>query len=110
MDDRRDQTPVAPHAHREVRASDEERQDAVQRLVVACGQGRLSLDELRDRSQGAYGSHSSRELTELLADLPGPVGTADLRRLDRLARELLTEAADSGVSRGELATLLTRRW
>jgi hypothetical protein len=54
----------------EARASDAEREDAVERLRDAAGEGRLNLDELADRAGAAYSATTRAELASLVADLP----------------------------------------
>jgi hypothetical protein len=55
----------------DVRASDAERERVVARLGEACAEGRISVDELGERIDAAYGALTRRELDALLADLPG---------------------------------------
>jgi len=57
---------LSPH----VRASDREREGAVDRLREAAGEGRLTLEELADRSEAAYAAVSRADLDQLVADLP----------------------------------------
>ncbi|WP_432167710.1 DUF1707 SHOCT-like domain-containing protein [Streptomyces sp. bgisy031] len=63
---------------RELRASHEERDQAVERLTVAAGEGRLTPDELDERLEAALTARTHGELAALLADLPdaGPVWAA----------------------------------
>lgn len=60
---------------RELRASDAEREQAVQRLQVAAGEGRLTLEELSDRIEAASGASTRGELARLLGDLPAAAAT-----------------------------------
>ncbi len=53
-----------------IRASDAEREAAVDRLREAGGEGRLTLEELAERSEAAYAAVGRSDLTQLLADLP----------------------------------------
>jgi hypothetical protein len=55
----------------EPRASDAEREQAVATLRDASAEGRLTLEELADRTALAYRARTSAELAELTADLPG---------------------------------------
>ncbi|MEK0099701.1 DUF1707 domain-containing protein, partial [Streptomyces sp. A475] len=55
---------------RELRASHEERDQAVERLTVAAGEGRLTPDELDERLEAALTARTHGELAALLADLP----------------------------------------
>jgi hypothetical protein len=57
--------------HRDVRASDSERDAVVERLRRALGQGRLSLDEYDVRVAAAYAARTRGELADLTQDLPG---------------------------------------
>ena len=50
-----------------VRASDREREGAVDRLREAAGEGRLTLEELADRSEAAYAAVSRADLDQLVA-------------------------------------------
>jgi Domain of unknown function (DUF1707) len=59
---------MAPDA--DARASDAEREEAVERLRDAAGEGRLNLDELADRAGAAYSATMRSELALLVADLP----------------------------------------
>jgi hypothetical protein len=52
------------------RASDAERERAVDRLREASTQGRLTLEELAERTQLAYTARSHAELAVVTADLP----------------------------------------
>ena len=54
-----------------VRASDAERQQAVDRLREATAEGRLTLDEFAQRMESAYDAKTHDELSELTGDLPG---------------------------------------
>lgn len=54
----------------EKRASDAEREAAVVRLRDASAEGRLTLEELADRTALAYRARSHAELESLTADLP----------------------------------------
>jgi hypothetical protein len=61
-----------PTAYLPIRASDAEREHAVQRLSAACAEGRLTLEELGVRVGSAYTAVARGELVVLLADLPEP--------------------------------------
>src|SRR3954447_15739714 len=54
----------------DVRASDAERDATVDRLREAAAEGRLTLEELSDRIEGAAGSVTRTELATLTSDLP----------------------------------------
>lgn len=53
-----------------VRVSDTEREDAVERLREACGDGRLTLEELTERTEAAYTARTRAQLSRVVADLP----------------------------------------
>jgi hypothetical protein len=54
-------------------ASDAERDQTMERLRAAAGEGRLTLEELTDRIETASASRTREELERMTADLP-PVG------------------------------------
>lgn len=56
----------------EVRASDAEREATVDRLREAAGEGRLSLEELAERTDAAYAATTRGELERVGHDLPAP--------------------------------------
>lgn len=56
------------------RASDAERERAVARLRDASTEGRLTLEELADRTGLAYAAESHAELERVTADLPAVAG------------------------------------
>jgi len=57
-----------------LRASDAEREQAVQALRTAVSEGRLEVDELDDRLQQAYTVRTRSELEHLIADVSvGPL-------------------------------------
>lgn len=55
-----------------MRASDRERDETVQVVSAAVGEGRLSLDEGRERIAAALSARYRHELDAILADLPRP--------------------------------------
>lgn len=55
----------------DVRASDAEREQVVERLQRALSQGRLAVAECDERIAAAYASTTRGELAELTRDLPG---------------------------------------
>lgn len=57
--------------HRDVRASDAERDAVAERLRRALAQGRLTLPEYEARVAAAYSATTRRELATLTRDLPG---------------------------------------
>ena len=54
---------------REMRASDTEREQAVELLRQAAAEGRLTVEELEDRIRGAYAARTRIELDRLIADV-----------------------------------------
>jgi Domain of unknown function (DUF1707)/Cell wall-active antibiotics response 4TMS YvqF len=67
----------------DVRASDEERDQAIERLRAAAAEGRLTLEELADRSEAAHRALTRGELARLFSDLPAapPAAPADAGRV-----------------------------
>jgi Domain of unknown function (DUF1707)/Domain of unknown function (DUF4190) len=55
-----------------LRASDADREDAVERLRAAALEGRLDDDELESRLEAAYGARTCAELSALTADVTPP--------------------------------------
>lgn len=55
----------------QVRVSDAEREAVVSRLSEACGEGRITLAEFTERTDGAYAARTRADLEKLTADLPG---------------------------------------
>jgi Domain of unknown function (DUF1707) len=60
----------------EVRASDAEREAAVERLRVATVEGRLTMSELTERTEAAYTATTRGELASITADLPAAPGSS----------------------------------
>ncbi|MEV4176745.1 DUF1707 domain-containing protein [Nonomuraea sp. NPDC049709] len=56
--------------HREVRASDHDRERVAEMLRVAVTEGRITLEELDERVTGAYTARTLGELDDVIADLP----------------------------------------
>jgi len=52
----------------EMRASDTEREQAVELLRHVAAEGRLTVDELEDRLRSAYDARTRSELDRLVAD------------------------------------------
>ena len=61
-----------------MRASDAERDAAVERLRVAAGEGRLTLEELADRIEAAGSARTHGELEVVVRDLPALPPPRDL--------------------------------
>jgi hypothetical protein len=57
----------------ELRASDADREQAVDILCTAAGEGRLTRDELDDRLEAALSARTIGELAIATADLPGGI-------------------------------------
>jgi hypothetical protein len=64
-DDERDSLP-------EIRASDQDREGALQQLASAAGDGRLTLEEYSGRADVALAARTRAELDRVLADLQSP--------------------------------------
>jgi hypothetical protein len=80
-----------PAAHGELRASHEDRDQVVEQLRVAAGDGRLTAEELDERLEQALNARTYRELAVLTADLPaaglaGPPRPGELRDAKELVR------------------------
>lgn len=60
----------------DVRTSDGERQQVVDRIHHAVGEGRLDLDEAETRVAAAYAARYRSDLPPLLADLPDDAAAA----------------------------------
>ncbi|MFE2995507.1 DUF1707 domain-containing protein [Nocardia sp. NPDC059246] len=57
-----------------MRASDRDREQIVDRLRVAMGEGRITLHEFDERLQQVYSARTYGELAPILSDLPVPRG------------------------------------
>lgn len=55
-----------------MRASDAEREAVVERLSAATAEGRLTLEELTDRTEAAFRARYRDDLDRIAADLPDP--------------------------------------
>ncbi|OBG61990.1 MULTISPECIES: DUF1707 domain-containing protein [unclassified Mycobacterium] len=75
------------------RAGDHDRERAAARLGQALAQGYLDLGEYEQRVQAVFGTHTTGELRELLADLP----LERIRRADPRRRAARVEAARRSV-------------
>lgn len=56
--------------HREVRASDNDRERVAEMLRVAVTEGRITLEELEERVDRAYTARTLGELDDVIVDLP----------------------------------------
>ena len=54
-----------------IRASDADREVAIERLSRSFAQGRLTADEFEERVAKAWAARTTAELTALIRDLPG---------------------------------------
>jgi Domain of unknown function (DUF1707). len=63
-----------PDRRRLLRASDADRDAVTERLRVAAGQGRITLEELEERLEGVYAAKTYADLDRLVEDLPPPEG------------------------------------
>jgi hypothetical protein len=68
--ERRSVEPAARLRPAELRASDSDRDRAVEALASAAGEGRLTLEEYTERSNAALKARTLGELTALTADVP----------------------------------------
>lgn len=57
--------------HRDIRASDADRDAVVERLRRALSQGRLTVAEFDERTAAAYAARTHGDLEVLTRDLPG---------------------------------------
>ena len=80
----------------EKRASDAEREQAVVRLRDASAEGRLTLEELADRTAFAYRAQSHAELARLTEDLPAAPVPSSRRRPVRWTLVPIGEAKRTG--------------
>ncbi|MBB5897686.1 DUF1707 SHOCT-like domain-containing protein [Kutzneria kofuensis] len=69
----------------QMRASDQDREQVVDRLNAAVGKGLLTLPEAEERIAAAYAARYLDDLTPLTADLPDPKPTPPPQR-DRRPR------------------------
>src|SRR4051812_50153652 len=78
----------------DVRASDDDRERTAEQLRGAAAQGRISVDELEERLQAAYGARTQGELVPIVADLPAavehPAGRLPVRRGEGGSRWLIS--------------------
>jgi hypothetical protein len=82
-----------------VRLSDADREAAVARLERALGEGRITVDEFRQRAESAYAAVRAGELEPLLADLPATPSEVEMvgsRPPDRLVNLMGDIKPDAG--------------
>jgi hypothetical protein len=88
-----------------MRVSDADREQAAEVLREAAGQGRISMDELDERLELAYGAKTYADLTAVTHDLPqpgtalSPAGTAVPARIGGTPRSKFSIAILSGARR-----------
>ncbi|MFD3474665.1 DUF1707 domain-containing protein [Streptomyces sp. NPDC058695] len=94
---------------RELRASHEERDQVVERLTVAAGDGRLTADELDERLEAALTARTHGELAALLADLPdaGPAWAAGVA--DAPPKDVSRIVVDSASAKRDGGWVVPRR-
>jgi hypothetical protein len=82
----------------ELRAGDDERQATIDRLAAHFRDGRLSADELEERTAAAHAARTRGELAALEADLPdAPVpGAGAAARAKRRRERVVSTIAISG--------------
>jgi hypothetical protein len=78
------------------RASDAEREHVVVRLRDASAEGRLTLEELADRTAVAYRAQSHAELAPLTDDLPAPAAPVSRRKPVRWSGVVIGELRRRG--------------
>jgi Domain of unknown function (DUF1707)/Cell wall-active antibiotics response 4TMS YvqF len=85
-----------------VRASDNEREAAVERLRTASAEGRLTFEELTARTTAAYSAQTRGELARVTADLPEETSRAPAvqKRTQRLV-SLFADVRRTGWWRAE---------
>ena len=80
-DHRPDAAPTTRIKADDIRASDAEREEVITALRSHAGDGRLDVEELDQRIEGAYAAKTRRELVALTDDLPrAPRAPRDERR------------------------------
>jgi hypothetical protein len=82
----------------EMRASDADRENVVEQLRHAHGEGRLDLAELDERTQAAYAARTYRDLAKITDDLPTVNAPAPVAAQPSPAR---TSDGDVGPSKGD---------
>jgi class 3 adenylate cyclase len=85
-----------------VRISDAERAQVVDRLRRHCADGRITLDEFSDRAGQVYAARTRADLVEVLADLPEPlpVPSSDTPAVRRQTTSLVVGIMGGGHSKG----------
>jgi hypothetical protein len=91
----------------EIRASDDERHATIDRLAEHFRAGRITADELEERTSAAQQARTRGDLTRLEADLPSPAGA------EPPARAQADDDHDEGSFRehfGTYAVVITFLW
>ncbi|WP_328429099.1 DUF1707 SHOCT-like domain-containing protein [Streptomyces sp. NBC_00443] len=70
-----------------LRASDTDRDRAVDELNAAAGGGRLSMEELDERVTAALSARTVGELAELTVDLPAAPGGVEVKDVVRIEQQ-----------------------
>lgn len=91
-----------------LRASHEDREQVVELLQVAAGEGRLTMDELDERLEAALNARTHGELAVLTADLPA-AGSLRSGPPVPAARDLIRIDCGSGTARRDGPWLVPRR-
>ncbi len=71
--------PVRPPREAALRASDAERDRAVDLLAGAAAEGRITLEEYSARSAAALSARTNEDLAALTSDLPAPAASPGRR-------------------------------
>ncbi|GIH81097.1 hypothetical protein Plo01_75260 [Planobispora longispora] len=93
---------------RDLRVSHEERDQVVEQLRVAAGDGRLTMDELGERLEVALAARTYGELEVVLRDLPAASGAA-ARTPVPVSKELIQLKTGSGHIRRDGVWTVPRR-
>ncbi|MGI8556911.1 MAG: DUF1707 SHOCT-like domain-containing protein [Solirubrobacteraceae bacterium] len=83
-----------------IRASDADRERAVDELRAHCAEGRITPDEFAERVDAVYSSKTDIELRAVASDLPVSRGSgpAELSRVERSRRRLKQDAGGAGIA------------
>lgn len=79
--------------HRDIRMSDADREAVLARLNTALSEGRLTLAEFEERTDGVLRARTYGEIEPFLADLPGSRGVSPLGVAGRDVVELRNHAS-----------------
>ncbi|MCW2881624.1 MAG: hypothetical protein JWQ95_5724 [Sphaerisporangium sp.] len=81
---------------RDLRASHEDRDQVVEQLRVAAGDGRLTIEELGERLETALAARTYGELERVLLDLPAVPGAAPSKAPAPVSKDILRLQTGSG--------------